>query len=173
MLSIKHQYPNYTFVIAGAPGMEPEFYKSITGDSNATSIVYNKTYDLLSNAEAALVTSGTATLETALLGVPEVVCYLGSKFSYEIGKRLVKVPFISLVNLIMGKMIVKELIQYDLTSEKIAAELNKLLFDNNYSTEMKSNYKLLQEKLGGEGASKRAAEAVYGFLVDDSSGSTA
>lgn len=170
MLSIKTQFPDNTFVIAGAPGVDQEFYKSFTDNGYKTPIVYNKTYDLLSNAEAALVTSGTATLETALLGVPEVVCYLGSKFSYEIGKRLVKVPFISLVNLIMGKMIVKELIQYDLTSEKLSNELKLLLSDNQYRDEMKANYKLLQEKLGGVGASRRAAEMVNGFLAQENLG---
>lgn len=164
MLSIKKQFPDYKFVIAGAPSIEPSFYKSITGDNEDTSIVYNKTYDLLSYSEAAMVTSGTATLETALLGVPEVVCYLGSKFSYEIGKRLVKVAFISLVNLIMGKMIVKELIQYDLTSQNLSAELNKLLFNSHYRDEMKANYHLLREKLGGVGASERAANEINSFL---------
>jgi len=163
MLGIREQFPDHTFVIAGAPGMDPVYYQSIIGNIE-TPIVYNQTYNVLSHAEAALVTSGTATLETALLEVPEVVCYLGSKFSYEIGKRLVKVEFISLVNLIMGKMIVKELIQHDLTTQNLAKELDKLLNDSLYRTEMKANYKILKEKLGGVGASRRAAKEIWDFL---------
>ena len=161
MLGIRQQFPDYTFVIAGAPGMDASFYQEI---DNEAPIVYNQTYNLLSHSEAALVTSGTATLETALLEVPEVVCYLGSRFSYEIGKRLVKVDFISLVNLIMGKMIVKELIQNDLTSQNLAAELDKLLNDLSYRNEMIANYKSLKEKLGGAGASERAAKEIREFL---------
>ncbi len=164
MLSIRNRFLGYAFVIAGAPGMDQEFYKSIIGDNSDVEIVYNKTYDLLSYSDAALVTSGTATLETALLGIPEVVCYLGSKFSYEIGKRLVKVDFISLVNLIMGKMIVKELIQYDLNPDNLYNELKKLLFDAGYRNVMIENYKLLKEKLGGAGASMRAAKVVWEYL---------
>jgi lipid-A-disaccharide synthase len=164
MLSVKSQFPGYTFVIAGAPGMDPEYYKMFTGGDKNTAIVFNKTYDLLSHAEAALVTSGTATLETALLGIPEVVCYLGSKFSYEIGKRLVKVKYISLVNLIMDKMIVKELIQYELTTENLGAELHRLLDDTAYRIAMIENYKLLKQKLGGAGASMRAAAEVWDFV---------
>jgi len=164
MLGIKEQFPDFSFVIAGAPGIDQNYYQSITGSRNDLQIVYNQTYNLLSNAEAALVTSGTATLETALLEVPEVVCYLGSKFSYEIGKRLVKVKFISLVNLIMNKMIVKELIQYELTSEALADELHHLINDTLYRDRMIANYKLLKEKLGGAGASFRAAKEITGFL---------
>ncbi len=164
MLSIRDKYPDYTFVIAGAPAIEKAYYESLTGTNNDTYIVYNQTYNLLSNSEAALVTSGTATLETALLEVPEVVCYLGSKMSYEIGKRLVKVNFISLVNLIMDKMIVKELIQYDLTAAALSEELDKLIHDQSYRDTMIANYKILKEKLGGSGASKRAAEDIWGFL---------
>jgi lipid-A-disaccharide synthase len=164
MLSVRPQFPGYSFVIAGSPGMDPEFYKTIQGYTDDTEIVFGKTYDLLYNAEAALVTSGTATLETALLGIPEVVCYLGSKFSYEIGKRLVKVNFISLVNLIMGKMIVKELIQHDLTPNKLGEELRRLLYDERFREAMKKNYQALKEKLGGAGASGRAAKEVWRFL---------
>ncbi len=164
MLSIHKQFPEFSFVIAGAPGIEQNYYQSITGSDGDTQIVYNQTYNLLVNSEAALVTSGTATLETALLEVPEVVCYLGSKMSYEIGKRLVKVNFISLVNLIMDKMIVKELIQYDLTPKALSDELKKLIYDHTYRETMKANYKLLKENLGGPGASQRAAKEIYSFL---------
>ena len=94
-----------------------------------SSIANNKTYDLLLQAKAALVTSGTATLETALFGVPEVVCYKGSFLSYQIGKRLVKVKYISLVNLIMDKLVVKEFIQEEMTVENLKQELNELLTD--------------------------------------------
>jgi lipid-A-disaccharide synthase len=111
-----------------------------------------------------MVTSGTATLETALFEVPQVVCYKGSSFSYDIGKRLVKVPFISLVNLIMGRMVVKELIQYDMNEHTLKRELQKLLHNEQYRKEMIQHYKELKQKLGGSGASMRAAESIYDFV---------
>lgn len=165
MLDMQAFYPDYEFVIAGAPGQDPAFYESIIG-KRAAKIIYGQTYDLLSHSYAAMVTSGTATLETALFEVPEVVCYKGSAFSYEIGKRLVKVPFISLVNLIMGKMIVKELIQYDMNEHTLKRELQKLLHNEKYREEMIQNYRVLKQKLGGPGASMRAAGTVYNFAKD-------
>src|SRR5919205_4642864 len=108
------------------------------------SSVRNETYKLLLNAKAALVTSGTATLETALFGVPEVVCYKGSNISYQIAKRLVKIKYISLVNLIMDKPVVKELIQNELTIENIKAELAKILYDETSVSEMMENYRQLK-----------------------------
>ena len=126
MLSVEKDFPAYQFVVAGAPSQPIENYKAIAG--NDLKIVENRTYDLLRISHAALVTSGTATLETALLKVPEVVCYKGNALSYEIGKRVVKnIRFISLVNLIMDREVVKELIQYDLTYENIKHELNLIL----------------------------------------------
>jgi lipid-A-disaccharide synthase len=162
MLQMQSFYPEYEFVIAGAPGQDASFYESIIG-SRPARIVYGQTYDLLSHSYAAMVTSGTATLETALFEVPEVVCYKGSSFSYEIGKRLVKVPFISLVNLIMGGMVVKELIQYDMNEHTLKRELQKLLHNEQYRHEMIQHYKELKQKLGGTGASMRAARSIYDF----------
>lgn len=160
MLSVRSYFPEYQFVIAGAPSLPKSFYQNFVDDN--VHFVSNKTYDLLRCSKAALVTSGTATLETALLNVPEVVCYRGSTISYEIGKRLVKnIKYISLVNLIMDKEVVKELIQHDLTTENLVKELRLILGENR--EEILSNYKILREKLGGSGASEKAAEIITDF----------
>ena len=164
MLRMVPRFPEYTFVIAGAPSMEDSVYSEIIKDKEVA-IVRNQTYQLLSHSTAALVTSGTATLETALFNVPEVVCYKGSKISYAIAKRLVKVPFISLVNLIAEKEIVRELIQDDFNEETLAAELTKILNDSRYCDNMLSEMLSLKNKLGGRGASKRAAESIYAFVM--------
>jgi lipid-A-disaccharide synthase len=115
---------------------------------------------LLSNSEAAIVTSGTATLETALLNIPEVVCYKGSWISYLIARSLIQIKFISLVNLIMDKQIVRELIQGECNSVRIRDELELLLHDKEYREEMLSNFDLMREKLGGQGASKKVAHSL-------------
>jgi lipid-A-disaccharide synthase len=163
MLSIAKDFPDYQFVIAGAPSQEEEFYKKTAQDD--VKIVFGKTYDLIRSAEAALVTSGTATLETALLNTPEVVCYKGSRISYEIGKRVVKyVKFISLVNLIMDKEVVKELIQNDLTPKKLQSELTQILNEPKRS-QILEEYKKLRQKLGGAGASQRTAEQIFAQLT--------
>lgn len=156
MLSIREDFPDYQFVIAGAPSQPLSFYREFVGDS--VKIISDQTYNLIRASDAALVTSGTATLETALLNVPEVVCYKGSTISYEIGKRLVKhIRFISLVNLIMDKEVVKELIQNNLTKVNVSQELKKILNAENRA-EIRLSYQELKHKLGGEGASKRTAE---------------
>jgi lipid-A-disaccharide synthase len=158
MLSVQKDFPDYQFVVAGAPSQEESFYKE-TGGKNLK-IVSGKTYDLLRSSEAALVTSGTATLETALLNIPEVVCYKGSRISYEIGKRVVKyIKFISLVNLIMDREVVKELIQNDLNSKNLKIELGKILSEPKRS-QILNGYKELRAKLGGAGASERTAELI-------------
>lgn len=158
MLSVRDSFKNYQFVIAGAPSLPKEFYQKFVDDD--VHFVSNKTYDLLRCSRAALVTSGTATLETALLNVPEIVCYRTSTISYEIGKRVVKnIKFISLVNLIMDREIVKELIQKELNTENLVAELHKIL-EGQKREEMLKNYELLREKLGGKGASENAAEII-------------
>lgn len=162
MLTMQKYYPDYQFVIAGAPSQKPEFYQTFTGGHNVK-IVFNQTYQLLKQAEAALVTSGTATLETALFGVPEVVCYKAGSISYAIAKQLVKVKYISLVNLIMDKEIVKELIQGELNENNLKTELDKLL---NPSTRNKivQNYTELKHKLGGTGASGKTAALMIDYL---------
>lgn len=158
MLSVEKDFPEYQFVVAGAPSLDLEFYQEIAG--NQIKIISNKTYDLLRISEAALVTSGTATLETALLNIPEVVCYKGSRISYEIGKRVVKyIKFISLVNLIMDREVVKELIQQELNTKNLKSELTKILTEPKRS-QVLNDYKELREKLGGHGASERTAELI-------------
>ncbi len=162
MLSMKKHYSDYQFVIAGAPSQSKEYYQTFIADADVK-IVFNETYQLLQKAEAALVTSGTATLETALFNVPEVVCYKGGAISFAIAKQLVKVKYISLVNLIMDKEIVKELIQNELNEVNLKIELDKLLspFARN---SMLTDYIELRAKLGGAGASKKTAELMIKYL---------
>jgi lipid-A-disaccharide synthase len=125
--------------------------------------VSNKTYDLLSHSHAALVTSGTATLETALFKVPEVVCYKGSRISYEIAKRIITLKYISLVNLIMDKEVVKELIQHELNTKNLKAELQKIL-EPTYRQKLLQEYDALEQKLGGDGASEKTAKLIVNSL---------
>lgn len=162
MLACVDAFPTHQFVVAAAPSISKEFYASVVKNQNVQ-FVYAQTYDLLQQSEAALVTSGTATLETALLRIPQVVCYLtgGGKLLFEIGKRLLKVKYISLVNLVMDQVIVKELIQHTCTKEMLTKELNLILFKEDYRKKMLRNYQLLTEKLGGAGASARFAEMIY------------
>lgn len=162
MLSMVNHFKEFTFVIAGAPSQTPDFYKQYTKGTDIQ-IVFNETYQLLQHSYAALVTSGTATLETALFGVPEVVCYKGGLISYTIARQLVKVDYISLVNLIMGKEIVKELIQNDLNEHNLTLELKKLLEPETRKSILK-NYELLKQVLGGAGASKQTAELILHYL---------
>jgi lipid-A-disaccharide synthase len=165
MLETSRSFPGYQFIVAKAPGLEESFYDELLGRYANVSYVADQTYHLLSQSTAALVTSGTATLETALFGVPEVVCYKGSYLSYQIGKRLVKVKYISLVNLIMDKMVVKELIQDDLTAANLKHELEELLQNENRQQQLQQDYTQLRNLLKQEGnASARAAKSVYDFL---------
>lgn len=158
MLSVRPHFKEYQFVIAGAPSLPKEFYQKYVDDN--VHFVSNRTYDLLRCSKAALVTSGTATLETALLNIPEVVCYRGSKVSYAIAKRLVKnINYISLVNLIMDREVVKELIQNDLNTKNLADELHKILAGTKRE-QVLSDYELLRKKLGGKGASEHAADVI-------------
>ena len=174
MLKMLNYYPGHQFVIAGAPS-QPERIYQLHMDTkqnsavNEVKIVYNQTYHLLQQAEAALVTSGTATLETALFGVPEVVCYKGGAISFAIAKKLVKVKYISLVNLIMDKEIVKELIQDDLTETNLKKELDKLLNETSRKN-MLSDYEELKLRLGGAGASRKAAELMIFYLRNKPNG---
>ncbi len=149
------------WVLAGAPSQDKEFYQEVTGRTELP-LYSGITYDLLEIADAALVTSGTATLETALFEVPEVVCYQGSEISYQIAKRLVKVPFISLVNLVMNREVVKELIQKEFNLKNLRRELGRCL-DDSHSQKIKGDYADLKQALGGPGASARAAEEVYDY----------
>lgn len=159
MLSITDDFKEYQFVIAGAPSQDPEFYKPFIKKKNVH-LVMNHTYDVLSLSTAALVTSGTATLETALFKVPEVVCYKGSAISYQIAKRVVDLDYISLVNLIMDKEVVTELIQKDFNSKKLKEELHKILESSNRQTIFETYFEL-EGKLGGAGASQKTAQLIY------------
>jgi lipid-A-disaccharide synthase len=134
MLEASKDFPDVQFIVGQAPAITDEFIQSFTNKYQNVTVLKNKTYDLLSIADAALVTSGTATLETALFRVPEIVCYKGSPISYAIAKKLIKVKYISLVNLIMDKQIVKELIQEELTTKNIKSELTELLFNEQRKT---------------------------------------
>jgi lipid-A-disaccharide synthase len=162
MLSVVNDFPDYQFVIAGAPSQEFAFYEGFITNENIK-FISNKTYDLLRNARAALVTSGTATLETALFKVPEVVCYKGSSISYQIAKRIITLKYISLVNLIMDEEVVTELIQENCNTKRIREELKKIL-DAKYRQNLLYKYTLLEEKLGGIGASEKTAKLILGDL---------
>lgn len=159
MLAIIPEFEDYQFVVGAAPSVPHEFYEKIIADTEVK-ILYNQTYELLSNATAALVTSGTATLETALFEVPEVVCYKGNFISYQIAKRIVNVKYITLVNLIMNRMVVRELIQNELNHANLRFELNKILLDKSNHKRILSDYSLLKEKLGDAGASRKTAELI-------------
>ena len=164
MLSLVNDYEDYQFVIAGAPGQDYDFYKQFIKQDNVN-FINNKTYDLLSLSTAALVTSGTATLETALFKVPQVVCYKGSWISYQIGKRVVNLDFISLVNLILEKEAVTELIQNDFNKKRLKKELD-LILDEYERTKFFIDYYDLEKKLGGKGASLKTATLIFESLND-------
>ncbi len=155
MLTVIKKHPEYQFVIAGAPGQEPEFYKQFIKNNN-TFFVSNDTYSLLDVAHAALVTSGTATLETALFKVPQVVLYKGNQISYEIAKRIITLKYISLVNLIMDDDIVVELIQRDCNPQRIEKEFKKIV-KGEFRSKILLDYEKLIHNLGGQGASNLAA----------------
>ncbi len=156
MLHVSKQFPQFQFVIAGAPSQEPSYYERYTKGASGA-IVFGKTYLLLSHSHAAMVASGTATLETAIFKVPQVVCYQGGAISVWIARSMVKIKFISLVNLIMDREVVKELIQVKLTIKSLKNELGKIAVAGSYRDEMLANYDLLYEMLGGEGASALTA----------------
>jgi lipid-A-disaccharide synthase len=159
MLSVTDDFAEYQFVIAGAPSQEEEFYRPFIKKKNVH-LVMNKTYDVLEISTAALVTSGTATLETALLKIPEVVCYKGNFISYQIAKRVINLDYISLVNLIMEREVVKELIQNDLNYRNLKKELSRILSEK-HRKKIFADYYELEQKLGGKGASEKTARLIY------------
>jgi len=162
MIEVSHYFPNYQFVIGGAPSIDNELYKTLIGGRQIP-VLYNQTYDLLEYSEAALVTSGTATLETALLNVPQIVCYhtnMGN-FLYKIGRSLLKVKWLSLVNLILNYEAVKELTQSTFKVNYLEKELDSILTNIEYRNEMLNAYKKLNEIIGMPGASERAANCIY------------
>ena len=159
MLKAASHFPDYQFVVAGVSSLDKSLYKKILGNSDVF-LIENQTYELLQNSSAAVVTSGTATLETALLTVPEVVCYKATGFSYFLAKWMIKVKFISLVNLVMDKEVVKELIQGEMTEENIVKELELLLHNSKRQRKLLEDYEELKDRLGGAGASEKAAEVI-------------
>ncbi len=163
MLQAINEFPDYQFIIAAAPSITKKFYQQFIDSDNIT-ILYNQTYNILKQAQAALVTSGTATLETALFGVPEIVCYKSGTISYQIAKQLIKVKYISLVNLIMDKPVVKELIQNDCRKKIIIEELQKLLNDQNYRNQIIADYKSLRIKLGESGMVDRIGKQMVSLI---------
>ncbi len=161
MLTVVEEFPDYQFVIAGAPSQNLSFYQQFI--TNDVSIIENKTYDLLQHATSALVVSGTATLEAALFKVPQVVCYKTGWLFYNLAKIVIRIKYISLVNLIMDKESVKELIQKELNTPNLINELTKITTGSSRQT-MINDYEELHQKLGGKGASKRAAELIINTL---------
>ena len=162
MLEIIPSFPAYQFVVAAAPSLQKDFYTSLTGNARV-GIVSGQTYDLLNNSVAALVTSGTATLETALMNVPQLVCYKGNPLSFEIARRIVKVDYISLVNLIAGHVVVRELIQKEFNASALVSELDLLLRPERQK-EILDGYMKVKDMLGGKGASARAAVKMIQYL---------
>lgn len=165
MIQLSEIYKEYSFVIAAVKTQSEEFYRKITHD-NKVGIVFGQTYNILSKAKAAVVTSGTATLETALFDVPQVVCYKGSYLSYILAKKFIRVNYISLVNLILDKPAVKELIQTDLTVDNLKIEFEKITQNDKIINEIKSNYKELTQRLEGKGASEKTAKSIINILTE-------
>jgi len=165
MLRLAEEHPDYQFVVAGAPSLEEALYEKYL-EGTGVEIVYNETYALLECSEAGLVTSGTATLEAALFDLPQVVLYGTSKLAYGIAKQLIKINFISLVNLIYGKKLVEEVIQKDLTT-RTRSELNRILKDKDYRKEMQEGYRIIKLELGEPGVSRRIGECMIELLKEE------
>jgi lipid-A-disaccharide synthase len=158
MLSVQSEISDYKFVVAAMSHLEESFYKKIIGDKKVE-LVFDKSDEVIANSELALVSSGTATLQTALAEIPQIVCYKTGRLNYELGKRLINVPYISLVNLIFSKEIVKELIQEDLSKVNLLREIRKIEALD-YRQELINNYRKLKSMLGQKNASKRVAEII-------------
>jgi len=163
MLKIIPDFPNYDFIIAGSPSLGLDIYKKYLGEF-IVPVLFNETYSLIKRATLAIVTSGTAALEAALLNCPEVIVYKTSRISYEIAKKVILVRYISLVNLIMDQEIVKELIQGTCTPSSISREAKKLLPGNLERDKMLQQYSLLQDKVGKPGASFRTANLIFEYM---------
>ncbi|MTI32211.1 lipid-A-disaccharide synthase [Xanthovirga aplysinae] len=163
MLEIINKFPAYQFVVAGVDNLPKSYYEPAKKHSNVK-LVFGKTYDLLSQAHAAIVTSGTATLETALFEVPQVVCYKSTELEYQIGKRLIKVDFMSLVNLIAGKEVVKELLQHDLTAENLSKELEMAANEGEGREKIKNGYQEVKALLGDRKTSETLASLIFNAI---------
>jgi lipid-A-disaccharide synthase len=164
MLQASLYFPEYTFVVAKAPGVAHTFYDDILKAYPKVLAIQDQTYSLLTQSSAALVTSGTATLETALFGVPQIICYKANPISYTIAKKLIKIKFIGLVNLIMNKEVVKELIQDELKPEILKTHLTELLYNRDKQNQVREDYRTLNELLSSGGnASYNAAKLIVDF----------
>jgi lipid-A-disaccharide synthase len=159
---IKH-FPEYKFILAGVKNIRKDFYMKIIGNEDVT-LITDKTYEILHVAQAALVTSGTATLEAALLGTPQVVCYKAGFIEALIAWAVIRVKYISLVNLIMNAEIIRELVQYDLTERNLLSELKSILPGGDKRAGILSGYEALKSRLGPSGASGRIAKEMVGEL---------
>ena len=157
MLKVASKHPNHKIVVAGAPSKNKLFYEKYLHQFPAVKLVFDETYNILSSAEVALVTSGTATLETALFNVPQVVCYKANALTYQIAKRLVKLDYISLVNLILDKEAVMELIQDKFYEVVLNKELIEILPKGSKRKNILEDYKILRKTLGDGGASQKVA----------------
>ncbi len=166
MTGVVDKFPEYEFVIAGAPSLPLSYYQEFTRDPSVK-IIFDKTYEILHHAHSGLIKSGTSTLEAALLNVPQVVCYKANPISIWIGRRLVKIKFFSLVNLIMNREVVKELLQEEMNETTLELELKKVTDNTIERKKLLAEYDLLKNMLGGGGASKRLAELMYGYLTNE------
>lgn len=167
MLAMRERFPKYQFILAGVDNLGTDFYKSVIGQDLPT-IIYDETYSILQHSEAAMVASGTATLETALLNIPQVVCYDlgGGRLVYKLYELfMVKVKYVSLVNLILDKMAVKEFLQHHFSVKNLSQELAALLDDKVYRQGVLDDYKEIRHILGGEGASERTASAIANCIT--------
>lgn len=162
MMKLAQAYPQYEFVICAAPSIKPDFYQTFIGTN--TKIIYNKTYEVLHLAKAAIVCSGTATLETALFNVPQVCAYVGSPISYFLAKQFVKIKYVSLVNINLDKELLKELIQHDYTLANLKQEFEAILPNGNKNANLMEEYKNLQAILNKQGASNNAAQIIIDLV---------
>ncbi len=166
MIALSKVHPEWQFAVAGVSWIDEELYK-VAIEGSSVKVLTDKTYELLKYADAAVVCSGTATLETALIGTPEVVCYRMDEFSYRVARAFVKIGFISLVNIIMGKEVVRELIQHDMTVENASEELQAIMKGGSKHSKMMADYASLGAIVGGEGASDRFAARMVELLKTD------
>lgn len=163
MLSIVDNYPEFQFVVAATPFFNKAYYQSFIGDK-PVKLVFNQNYELLHHSKAAIVTSGTATLETALVGTPQIVCYATSKITFFIGQFFVHIKYFSLVNIILDKEAVKELLQHKFNTRVLMNELDKIIYNRHTIDSMKKDYQKIRTLLGEPGASKRIAEKILQLL---------
>lgn len=165
MIAVAKNFPQYRFILAAAPSVERSYYEALLkGSGVEIAILSGETYSILRHSQAAIISSGTASLEAALIGTPQVVCYGGNEISYQIAKRLVKLKYISLANLIMDRGLFKELLQHDCTPANITQEMRRLLDDAPYRDKMIADYREVRRVLGGKGASGQVAEAMIAEL---------